>query len=154
MPTEEHIQYVPEPPAVALRIVVGAAAASLLLLVGSIAGLHAVYQDAVPLRTVPAPQAFPQPRVVTQAADVEELHRLAASQNRLLATWGWANDRHTLVHIPIGRAMQIIAQKGSDALSPLEPAQPALSSPTAAAEQAITPTRPSATENAPQEKTP
>jgi hypothetical protein len=153
MPAEEHIQYVPEPAAVALRVVVWAAIASLVLLASSIVGLYAIYQNAVPVRTVPVPQKFSQPRVVTHAADVEELHRLAAEQTQRLATWGWANDQHTLVRIPIDRAMQLLVQKGGNALAPLLPAQPALSSPTAA-EQAITPEHSAAPANAPQDKMP
>jgi hypothetical protein len=136
---EEHIHYTPEPASVELRVVVRAAVASLLLLGGSIGGFYEVYRKEVPVKTVPAPQDFPQPRVVTHAADVEKLHRLTATQNEQLTTWRWANDQRTQVRIPIDRAMQLMVQKGSDAWAPLLPPQPALASPTAGAENAITP---------------
>jgi hypothetical protein len=140
MSTEEHIHYAPEPASVELRVVVWAALASLLLLGGSIGGFYQVYRREVPVKTVSAPQDFPRPRVVTHAAEVEQLHRLATEQSERLKTWRWANDQHTQVQIPIDRAMQLLAQKGADAWAPLLPPQPALASPTAGAEKAITPT--------------
>jgi hypothetical protein len=136
---EEHIQYTPEPASVELRVVVWAAIASLLLLGSSIGGFYEIYRREVSVKTVPAPQDFPQPRVVTHAAEVEQLNRLRATQNERLKTWRWANDQHTQVQIPIDRAMQLLVQKGGDAWAPLLP-QPALASPTAGAENAITPT--------------
>lgn len=139
MPAEEHLRYVPEPAAVELRVVVWAAIASLLLLASSIGVFYEISRVEVPIKTVPALQTFPQPRVVTHAVDVAELHRLAAEQSQRLNSWGWANDQHTLVRVPIDRAMQLLVQKGSDAWAPLLPPQPALSSPSAAAERAITP---------------
>jgi hypothetical protein len=137
---EEHIHYAPESASVELRVVVWAAIASLLLLGSSIGGFYEIYRREVPVKTVPAPQDFPQPRVVTHAAEVEQLHRLATEQSERLKTWRWANDQHTQVQIPIDRAMQILVQKGADAWAPLLPPQPALASPTAGAENAITPT--------------
>jgi hypothetical protein len=139
VPTEEHIQYVPEPAAVDLRIVTCAAIAALVLLGGSVAGFYVIYQRAVPDQTVPLPQQFAQPRVVTSEAETAERKRLTDEQTRRLETWHWANDQHSLVQVTIDRAMQLLAQKGKDAWAPLLPAQPALTSPTAGAERATTP---------------
>ncbi len=139
MPAEERIAYVPEPPAIETRVAVWAAAATLVLLAGSIGGFYAIYRHAVPIETVPAPQQFPQPRVVTSQDEIAQRRRLAAQQSERLRTWGWANDQHTLIAIPIERAMQLLVQKGQDAYAPLLPPQPALSSPTAGAQNAITP---------------
>lgn len=139
MSAEEHIQYIPELSAVELRVVLWSAFAALILLGGAIGGLYAIYEHAVPVKTIPLPQQFPQPRVVTHAADVAELHRLAAEQRQQLKTWRWANDQHTLVQIPIDRAMQLLVQKGNNAWAPLLPPQPALSPPTAGAENAMMP---------------
>ena len=138
MPADEHIQYVPEPPGVDTPIVLWCGLAALLLLGGAIGGLYAVYDYNVPIKSVPAPARFPQPRVVTSEADQAELHRLWQEQSQRLQTWRWADDRHTLVEIPIDRAMKLLVQKGKDAYAPLVPAQPALSSPTAGAENAVT----------------
>lgn len=147
MPAEEHIYYVPEPANVDTRVVLWAAIGALLLLFGAIGGLFAVYDYGVPVRTVPLPKEFPQPRVVTNEADIAELHRLAAAQSQRLNTWGWANDQHTLVQIPIDRAMKLMAQKGGNAYAPLLPPQGALTSPTAGAQNAITPPAPAASSN-------
>ncbi|MFY9695666.1 MAG: hypothetical protein WA776_16565 [Xanthobacteraceae bacterium] len=142
MSADEHIHYAPEPADVDTRIVLWAAIAALVLLFGAIGGLYAVYDYDVPIKTVPSPKEFPQPRVVTQEADIAELHRLAAAQNQRLKTWSWANAQHTLVQIPIDRAMKLLVQKGGDAYAPLLPPQGALSSPTAGAQNAITPSSP------------
>ena len=103
---------------------------------------YEIYQAAVPIKTVPAPRTFAEPRVTTHAADVAELHRLDEEQSHRLNTWGWANDQHTLIQIPIERAMQLLAQKGGEAWAPLLPPQPTLSSATAAAQRANTPNSP------------
>lgn len=155
MSAEEHIQYVPEPAGVDLRVVVGAAIAALVLLVGAIVGFYRIYQVAVPIKTMPKPELFAQPRVTTHAADVAELHQLAAEQTARLNTWRWSDAQHTRIQIPIARAMQLLVQNGGDAYAPLLPARPALTSPTAAAEKAITPSAPPNGENpAPKDKQP
>jgi hypothetical protein len=121
MSHDGHIHYVPESPAVDTRGVLWCACGALLLLSVAIAGLDAIYRHVVPVKTVPAPQAFPQPRV--DARDAEELRRLRAAQSKDLETWRWANDQHTLVQIPIERAMQLLAQKGAAGYDPLLPPQ-------------------------------
>jgi hypothetical protein len=152
MPAEEHIQYVPEPPAVATSVVVWCGIGALVLLASAIGGFTAIYDHAVPVKTIPRPEKFPQPRVVTSADDAAQLHRLRREQQKSLETWGWANDQHTLVRIPIARAMTILANKGSDAYGPLLPPS-ALKSPSAAAQNAITPFTPASSGNpAPEQK--
>jgi hypothetical protein len=142
MPIDEHIQYVPEPAEVDARIVVWAAISALVLLFGAIGGLYAVYDYEIPIKTVPAPKVFPQPRVVTHQADIAELHQLVDAQSQRLKSWGWADDQHTLVQVPIDRAMTLLVQKGADAYAPLLPPQGALTSPTAGAQNATTPSAP------------
>ncbi|MGA7804052.1 hypothetical protein [Bradyrhizobium sp.] len=137
MPDEGHLQYVPEPPAVSMTFIGWTAFSALLLLGIAIGGFHAIYQISVPTKTVPAPATFPQPRVDT--GQIAELHRIESAQRSKLESWGWTNDQHTLATIPIERAMQLLAGKGSDAYAPLLAPQPALSAPTAAAERAVTP---------------
>lgn len=138
MPAEEHLQYVPESGAIPLRVAVSGAIAAIVLLALAIGGLAAIYQRGVPVKTVPAPQAFPAPQVVPRSDDIAQLHRLNAEQSQRLNSWGWADAKHTLVQVPIARAMQLLMQKGDAAWAPLEPPQPALTSPTAGAERAIT----------------
>lgn len=153
MPAEEHIQYVPEPPGVDNRVVLSYAAGALVLLAGTIGWFHFVYRHEVPVKTVPAPHTFPQPRLLTSPAEIAERQQLEAAQTERLQSWGWADDRHTLVQIPIERAMSLLVQKGGEAYAPLAPPQPALSSPTAGAQNATTPDAP-APSNPSQEKQP
>jgi hypothetical protein len=134
---ESHIRQTPESPAIHWRGVAWAAIGSLLLLAGAIAGLLLIYQIAIPVKAPPPPQTFAQPRVDTQ--ETEELHRLVAAQRKRLETWAWANAPHTLAQIPIERAMRLLAQQGVKAYAPLLPPQPTLSSPTAGAQNAATP---------------
>ena len=135
MSSEEHrIQYVPESPGVNLSFVGWTAFAALLLVLIAIFGGYGVYRAATSPRPLPPPEAFPRPRVDT--SDREELQRIRDAQSAKLEAWGWADDQHTLVQIPIERAMQLLAGKGANAFDPLLPAQAALSPPTAAAEQA------------------
>jgi hypothetical protein len=152
MPADGHIQYTPEPSGVATGIVVWCGIGALALLAAAIGGFTTVYNNAVPIKTVPRPEEFPQPRVVTSAVDAEELRRLRTEQTERLETWGWANDQHTLVRIPIGRAMMLLAQKGGDGYVPRLPPQPALNAPTAAAQNAITPFAPASSHNPPTEE--
>lgn len=139
MPADDHIHYAPESPAVDLRAVIWPAIGAFLLLALAIGGLYAIYDYAEPVKTVSRPQQFPQPRVATVEEDSQQRQRLAAEQNKRLKIWRWANDQHTLVQIPIDRAMQLLAQRGDKAWSPLLPKEPALSSPTAGAERTVTP---------------
>ena len=135
MPGDEHhhLQYVPESPSVS-RAFVGWSALSALLLLGiSIGVLYGIYRSAAPSTPLPAPETFPQPRV--DARESQELHRILDAQNKKLESWSWVDAQHTLVQIPIERAMQLLTKKGNDAYAPLLPPQPALSSPTAAAER-------------------
>ena len=131
MPAEEHLQYTPQPPGVPLRVAVGAATASVVLLAVVISVLYEIYNVSVPVKTVPAPRSFPQPQVVTDAADVAQLHRVNAEQARRLNSWRWADAKHTLVQVPVARAMQLLVAKGDNAWAPLETAPRAPVSPSA-----------------------
>lgn len=136
MPGDEHVPYAPESSAVSMTFVGWAAFSALVLLAISIGVFFAVYRLSVPTKTMPAPETFPQPRVDTH--QTEELHEILAAQTKKLESWGWADQQHTLLQIPIERAMQMLAKKGSDGYAPLLPPQPALASPAAAAERAVT----------------
>ena len=138
MQADEHIRYVPESPSVDSRIVVLGAIGSLLLVAIAIGLFYEIYQHSVPIKALPPPQTFAVPRVTTSRAEVAERERLASEQKQRLDTWRWVNDEHTLVQIPIDRAMQLLAQRGHEAWAPLFPAAPALSSPTAGAQNATT----------------
>jgi hypothetical protein len=124
-----------EPAGVSLRPVLLGAIAAVVLMLGAIWGLNAVYDWQVPNRTLPAPEQFPSPRVQTHQA--EELKDLLSAQRRQLTGYEWADQNKTLVRIPIERAMEIIAQRAGEAYAPLLPG-PATADPTAGAQRATT----------------
>jgi hypothetical protein len=105
-----------EPAGVSLRPVLWVALASVVLVLGAIWGLSAVYDRWVPNRTLPAPEQFPSPRVQTHQA--EQRQDLLAAQRQQLTGYAWADAGKTLVRIPIERAMDIIAQRGAEAYAP------------------------------------
>ncbi len=137
MSGEEHVHYVPEPSSVSMTFVGWSAFGAIVLLVLAIGGLHVIYNASVSNRTMPAPAAFPQPRVDTD--DAAKLHQILGAQTKKLQSWGWADDQHTLVQVPIERAMRMMAKKGEGGYDALMPAQPALSAPGSAAQRAVTP---------------
>jgi hypothetical protein len=99
-------------------VLVGAFA-SIALMLGAIWGLSAVYDWSVQNRALPPPEQFPSPRVQTHQA--EQRQDLLAAQRRQLRGYAWADQGKTLVRIPIERAMDIIAQRGTQAYAPLRP---------------------------------
>lgn len=133
---KHHIQYVPEPPAIGTAFVGWSAFGTLLLLLLAIGGLYGIYHAVVPARILPVPQSFPKPRVDTTEGD--ELRRIQDSQIKKLQTWQWADSQHSLIQVPIERAMQLLENKGASAYEPLLPTT-AISSPTAAAERTTMP---------------
>ncbi|WGS19764.1 MULTISPECIES: hypothetical protein [unclassified Bradyrhizobium] len=129
-----HIRYVPESPNVGMAFVGWSALGALLLLVVSIGGLYGIYHAVAPPRGLPAPQAFPQPRVDT--SESEELRRITDAHSKTLETWQWADQQHSTVQVPIERAMQLLVKKGGSAYEPLlSSPEAALSAPTAAGER-------------------
>lgn len=137
MSAEAHDRQPPETSAVNARRVLWAAGGALLLLLGAIAGLDAIYINDVPVRRMPAPEAFPEPRL--RVDEHAQLQQILAAQRQRLDQYRWADDSHTYAQIPIDRAMQIIAREGAQAYAPLIASTPSLSSPRAGAESAITP---------------
>jgi hypothetical protein len=136
-PAEPHAHVLPEPPAVDARRLAVAVCAALALLAVAVVGLGALYWREVPAKTMPPPQTFPQPRV--QADETTELRLILARQRALLSGYRWANPEHTLVQIPIERAMTIISDEGAHAYDPIAPSPSALASPEAGAQRAMTP---------------
>lgn len=142
MPGKKHlIEYVPERPDVGLAFVGWSAFGALLLLAISIAVLFGIYRAAVPPTPALSEQKFPAPQVDTQ--ERQEMHRLRDDQSRALETWRWSDRQHSLVQIPIERAMRLLAGKGAHAYDPLVTEQSALTRPTAAAERTTIQSAPS-----------
>lgn len=142
MATETHGTERLETPEVSTRALLYLAFGLLVMLAAAIALLHFMYVRAVPQRTLPAPEMFPQPRV--QTGQVEQLHLLQDAQSRRLTEYNWVDRKQGLIQIPIDRAMQLLAAEGAKAYDPLLPPQ-ALASPEAGAERLTTPQAQSAT---------
>jgi len=138
-PVGHHARGLPEPSGVDARHLVWVACGTLVFLGVTVATFATIFNNEVSILTVPAPQIFPQPRV--QAGETAELHKLLQKQQQELASYRWANGEHTLVQIPIERAMAIIAQKGAQAYAPVASIPGAMASPDAGAERAVTPPR-------------
>jgi hypothetical protein len=125
-----------EPAGVSVRPVLFGALAAILLALGAIWALSAVYDWEVPNRTLPAPEQFPLPHVQTHQA--EQLRNLLTAQRRELTGYEWADQNKTLVRIPIERAMDMIAQRRAQAYAPLLPSGPTTADPTTGAQRATT----------------
>lgn len=65
-------------------------------------------QQASPL-AIPG-QLPPEPRL--QVRPYEELQQLRARENDVLNHYGWQDQKNGIVHIPIDKAMDIVAQRG------------------------------------------
>jgi hypothetical protein len=136
MASEAHLHRKLEPPDIPVRAVLVAACATLLLVIGAVIGLDAVYRAYVPNPAPPPPQTFPEPRV--HPYESEELRRLLAEQRARLGRYAWVDRDKGVVEIPIEQAMRLIAEKGAHAYDPIETSAPALSSPKAGAQRATT----------------
>lgn len=113
------------PPTVAARRVLLVAAACLVFLAATFALLGFFYFSIVPRQSVPPPQTFPAPRLLPRAA--ANLVHVETQQRTHIEGYRWANADHTLIAIPIERAMKLIVQRGADAYAPIvaAPAKPA-----------------------------
>ena len=125
-----------ESPQVRTGYVLLCALAGLAIFGGSIAMLTAIYYRQVLVRSLPAPQQFPQPRV--QTGQQAQLRALPPTPLGRLGGSRWVDRKNGLIQIPIDRAIQILAAEGPQAYAPLAPAR-ALSSPEAGAERLQTP---------------
>ena len=75
-----------------------------------------------PLANVGAPAQPPAPRLQTQPR--EERKNMRAEEDRLLRSYGWANQQTGKVRIPIEQAMQLLQQQGLPARAPAPGAAP------------------------------
>jgi hypothetical protein len=58
-----------------------------------------------------------------QADPVADKERQFAAQQQRLNTYGWVDEKAGTAHIPIERAMELVAQRGIPARPPQSPAQ-------------------------------
>jgi hypothetical protein len=75
--------------------------------------LLTVYPDSDRLGGVPA--TLPQPPAPRLQIDPkQDLDRLHADEQGRLTTYGWADRERGLAHMPIERAMELLAERGTD----------------------------------------
>ena len=92
------------------------------LVAGLIAfGLHFVFRAKVDVAQVEQPVAtFPIPQI--QPNPTEDYLGFRRRQNEALADYAWVDRAKGLVHVPIDRAMALVAAKGDAGWEPLDPA--------------------------------
>lgn len=66
-----------------------------------------------PLVAAEGPRLPPQPRLQTHP--IKDLQELRKSENDLLTSYGWTDKNAGTVHIPIARAMEILAARNGSA---------------------------------------
>lgn len=113
-----------EPGGVATWKVAAFAAAFWALMAISVGVLYAIFSAIAPAERTPPSKQFPPPRL--QAQPAKDLNALIDQQWKELNTYRWVNAERTLITIPIGRAMEIIASRGDQAFAPIAtlPSQP------------------------------
>ncbi len=62
------------------------------------------------LQNAPIPPLPPEPRL--EAEPGAQLQQLRSEEDKLLHSYGWVDQKAGIVHIPIDRAMDILAQRG------------------------------------------
>ena len=78
--------------------------------------LHADATERQPSALAEERRNFPAPRLqVSPAADFAAYH---AAQQRELHSYGWIDQAHGTVHMPIERAMDLLLQRGLPATQP------------------------------------
>jgi hypothetical protein len=96
---------------------VGTGAALLLALGALLLFFRIVAGD--PRQGFPPPERFPTPRL--QSDPAADLRAFQASQSAQLQGYAWVDRDRGLVRVPIDRAMEMIAARGSAAYDSLEP---------------------------------
>lgn len=104
-------------PGVANRPVIAVAAGLMVMMLCGVLLMLGFYIWKVPDRTLPAPRQLPNPQVRTDERLLRQ--QLEAAQAERLAGYHWENPQKTLIGIPIERAMQILAARGSAAYDPI-----------------------------------
>jgi hypothetical protein len=52
----------------------------------------------------------PEPRL--QQAPITDLHEMRAAEDKILNSYGWIDQQHGIVRVPIDRAIDLLAQRG------------------------------------------
>jgi hypothetical protein len=91
-------------------------------LVAAVLGVVWLFQQSGGLRrTIAPPTRFAPPQLQSDPAG--DLRDYQAAQRARLEGYAWADRERGLVRIPVARAMEIIAGRGTGAYAPLDPPQ-------------------------------
>ncbi len=139
--SESHVTRT-EPEGVSARPVLYVAVGFLLFVGACLGGLYLYYSDVV--REKPAAKAEPFPAPQLQSAPSSDLQKLQQKQQAQLQGYAWVDKDQGIVRIPIERAMQIVASKGSAAFGSFDdlnkpPAPPRANETAKAAQQTAGP---------------
>jgi hypothetical protein len=93
-----------------MACLIGSLLLSLLVVWGIFAAFTRMRASELPFPGIEAAQAPPEPRI--QPRPVEDLRTFQARQDDLLNSYGWVDRAAGVVRIPIGRAMELIGQRG------------------------------------------
>ena len=131
-----------EPEGVSARPVLYVAVGFLLFVGACLGGLYVYYRDVV--RNGPTARAEPFPAPQLQSAPLSDLQKLQQKQQGQLQGYAWVDKDQGIVRIPIERAMQIVAAKGSAAFGSFDdlnkpPAPPRGNETAKAAQQSAAP---------------
>jgi hypothetical protein len=114
-----------ENPSVRSGLILALVGGFLVLVAITMFGLHHVYQaisdtarNRMTLGSFPVPEVQPNP--------TQDLREFLRRQNQQLVGYAWADKSKDLVHIPIERAMALVASRGAAAFDPPDPGQAGL----------------------------
>lgn len=114
---ERHNRY--QTPEVATRWIVGSLAGLAGFLALTLVGVWYFFSETVSRPTSPKPTNFAQPRL-QRSNGGDDLVRLRTAQIERLTTYAWLDRERGLIRIPIARAMELIAGRGSNGYAPLQ----------------------------------
>lgn len=117
MSAEVHSDHEFPSPGVANRPVIAIAAGLMAMMLCGVLLMFGFYIWKVPGRTLPAPRQLPSPQVRTDERLLRQ--QLEAAQAERLSGYHWENSQKTVIGIPIERAMQILAARGTAAYDPI-----------------------------------
>jgi protein SCO1 len=129
---EKPVRYEPRDADVRAIAIFGVGLAVLILLTFAVVAGVFHHLGAIETRQQPPPPPLgpepdrrpPEPRL--QVHPIQEYQEFRAEQQRILGSYGWVDREAGVVKIPIGRAMELLAERG---LSPLPSPSPAAPSP-------------------------
>jgi hypothetical protein len=107
-----------EPDKISPRPVLAILSGWLAFVAISIIGLYLYYGDFVGHRKLLKPQPAAAPQL--QTTPRSDLQSLQTSQEKRLQGYSWVDKGKGIVHVPIGRAMEIVASEGSKAFDAMD----------------------------------